>query len=1044
MIRSRNTKTLGATTRALMEADFVLLTALTKGDRRLILAFERAFPAAVLCAFDEAQLAELAGRCLVAVASLEPENLERLRTLRTVLPGTPLVLLVDQDIEPQDLATLPEELDYFPCLRSDGHGSIAAMVRSALLRQGLPGPSLPLRLRPGGNSALMVHLRATLTAFRHLHRIATDLELSFRDKLRAILALGSETFGLPIAVLARIEGQRYEVVESVAEGLPLHPGATFDLPETYCERTLHAGGPVGFEHAARSEWNTHPCYRKTRLEAYIGIPVLAGGRLYGTLNFSSPTPKPGIFHPLNLELMKAMARWVGNALYREELQQERQRHLTIERGISEASRRLLHDPPDVAGALRALAGAVDSSCVCLYELCPEGGVEASYLWHAENRPHIEMSPLPWVVSEVARHGLLVLEGAETLPPAVRLFVHEAQARGLVSLVYLALRGPRGDLFGLVGFADTRPRRWSATDPALMMASEILSAHLARARAERELRLAAQVIDATSEAVLVTDAEGTIVQVNRAFSEITGYTAKEVLGSNMDTFRSPAHDERFYMAIQRALHDHGYWHGELWQQRKNGELYPQLLTINVLRDPVGRVRHYVSIFTDITSLKRTEQRLEQLAHYDLLTGLPNRVLFEDRLQQAMALAERNRRLVALLFIDLDRFKLVNDTLGHAVGDRILSEVALRLKHTIRDTDTLARISGDEFLAVLTDLPSASSAAQAAEKIIDTLAQPFVIAGQEIVMSASIGISLYPSQQVNDMESMLRAADSAMYRAKSKGRNNYSFYRGEDGHYASTWLAVTHELRRAIQNHELDLFYQPKWDVEDRVVTGVEALIRWRHPERGLLPPAEFMDIAAEGGLIITLGEWILRRACEQAAAWRKAGLGALPVAVNVAGAQLLRGDLVETVERALNDSGIEPRLLELELSENTLIRDMAETREVLQNLKDLGVRVSIDDFGTGHASISYLRQYPIDVLKIDRSFLQDVPHSHEAAELCDAIISIAGSLHMDVIAEGVERVEQLRFVRERRCRQVQGFLVSPPLSAEALPRWVENPPSLQES
>ena len=544
-------------------------------------------------------------------------------------------------------------------------------------------------------------------------------------------------------------------------------------------------------------------------------------------------------------------------------------------------------------------------------------------------------------------------------------------------------------------------------------------------AEAELRLASRVFEHAGEAIMVTDADNRIVKVNPAFTAITGYAAEEVLGQTPARFKSGRHDAAFYQAMWRGLSESDAWEGEIWDRRRDGVIYPKWLTINAIRDQQGELGHYVALFTDISERKRNEEYIRHLAEHDSLTGLPNRALLQDRLIQAMARAERAHSRLALIYIDLDRFKLINDTLGHPVGDALLQEVAHRLQDTVRVSDTVSRQGGDEFLVLLDEIENADDAARVAQKMLDLLAQPCWVTGHELNITPSIGISLYPDDST-DMITLIKFADIAMYQAKESGRNAYQFYTSDLNERASERLTLEHDLRRALERGELLLHYQPRIALASARIVGLEALPRWRHPRLGLVPPERFIAIAEDSGLIVPIGEGVLREVCRQSLAWQAAGLPAVPIAVNLSATQFRRAGLEGNLRDILDATGLPPHLLELELTESIVMKQADETVAILTRLNDLGVCLSIDDFGTGYSSLAYLKRFPVQKLKVDQSFIHDVTSDANDAAIVRGIIGLAHSLGLGVIAEGVETREQRDFLRDLGCEEAQGGYFSQPL------------------
>ncbi len=549
---------------------------------------------------------------------------------------------------------------------------------------------------------------------------------------------------------------------------------------------------------------------------------------------------------------------------------------------------------------------------------------------------------------------------------------------------------------------------------------------------RELRVAAIAFN-TQEAILITDADANIVRVNQAFQEITGYAAEEVIGRNPGILGSGRHDKLFFKAMWDALHSEGKWSGEIWDKRKNGEIYPKWMMITAIHTPDGKLTHYVSSFSDITLRKEAEEKIHRLAFYDPLTHLPNRRLLMDRLQKALVASERCGCYGALMFLDLDDFKTLNDTKGHDFGDEMLVEVASRLQHCVRGKDTVARLGGDEFVVMLENLCSSDLEVVArvdivSEKILASLAQPYILKGYEHHASACIGVALFQGGE-KSVDDLIKHADVAMYQAKAAGRNALRFFDPSMQHALEERSAIETDLRHALTEGQFRLFYQAQVDVAGRLI-GAEVLLRWMHPQRGLVSPLKFIPLAEETGLILPIGLWVLETACAQLKQWENSPLARdLQLAVNVSARQFRHKDFVEQVRKVTGKSAIRPELLELELTESLVLDNVTDTIRKMHELKAIGLRFSMDDFGTGYSSLAYLKQLPLDQLKIDQSFVRDIVTDLNDAVIVQTIIGMAQNFHLNVIAEGVETKEQFEQLQRYGCPAFQGYLFSKPLPIE---------------
>ena len=556
------------------------------------------------------------------------------------------------------------------------------------------------------------------------------------------------------------------------------------------------------------------------------------------------------------------------------------------------------------------------------------------------------------------------------------------------------------------------------------------------RAEQKIRLAANAMENAVEGIIITDRETRIVSVNRAFTEITGYTEAEAIGNTPTALHSGLQDQSFYEEMWRHLHDKGRWEGEISNRRKNGEIYTELLSISAIRDESGEVTHYVGVFNDISQSKDYEARLNFLANHDPLTRLPNRSLLNDRIEEAIHRGHSKHSLVCVLIMDLDRFKVVNDSLGHAVGDQLLLAVAARLQQTVREFDTVARLGGDEFTVVLEDVLHTADAAYIAQKLLDALRAPFVVDGHELFTSASLGIGCYP-QDGDDVATLIKHADTALYRAKEE-RNCFRFFSSDMNLQAQEIMVMANSMHGALERSEIFVEYQPRVAMASGKIVGVEALARWNHPQLGLVPPVRFIPMAEETGLIVGIGEWILAEACRQGRHWQDAG-HPIRVGVNLSARQFLQAGFVKNVLAIVNSSGFDRQLLELEITESLMMNDPDSIRAALDEFVANGIRIAIDDFGTGYSSLSYLKRFPISYVKIDRAFVMDLPHDSDSVAIVRTIIAMAKSLRLQLIAEGVETDEQLELLCAEGCEEAQGFLFSHAVPAPDIDRMLGNPP-----
>ena len=641
--------------------------------------------------------------------------------------------------------------------------------------------------------------------------------------------------------------------------------------------------------------------------------------------------------------------------------------------------------------------------------------------------------------DVLRHGEVVLVRKPAVDALTQRILAQptASLAEQVSLVYASgyeEAARRAHLYrvmlyvfalALAGYLASAMLRLGRTSHDLARANHDLEERIEALRRTRdELNLYATVFTNATEGMTITDAHSRIVAVNPAFTEITGFATHDVVGQRPSVLSSGRQDKSFYRDMWARLTSEGKWQGEIWNRRASGELFPEWLSITAVRSEEGRPSHYIGIFSDITERKAAEARIEHLANHDALTNLPNRFLLLDRLDQAILQARRQQHRAAVLFINLDRFKPINDTLGHELGDDLLLQVARRCMQTVRETDTVARQGGDEFVVVLPDLASVQDATAIARKLVQVLEVPYRLGEHELTVTASIGVALYPDDGAT-ASTLLRHADAAMYGAKTDGRNCFQFYSAELNTASLGELLLEHQLRGALDREELLVYYQPKVLSADGRLSGAEALLRWQHPELGLLAPGRFVPAAEESGLIVPIGEWVLRSVCRQLRRWMDEGLQPVPVAVNLSAQQFSHQDIVGLVRALLAEYRLPASLLEFELTETMLMRDVTRTIDILTQLRAMGVVLSIDDFGSGYSSLAYLKLFDVDVLKIDRAFVNDIQDARSEGTIAAAVIALAHSLGRQVVAEGVETEGQREFLVAHDCDMLQGYLFGRP-------------------
>ncbi|WP_298393013.1 EAL domain-containing protein [uncultured Azonexus sp.] len=552
--------------------------------------------------------------------------------------------------------------------------------------------------------------------------------------------------------------------------------------------------------------------------------------------------------------------------------------------------------------------------------------------------------------------------------------------------------------------------------------------------ESQMQLLGSAFHHSGEAIMITDHNNRILTVNAAFTMLTGYSQEEVAGQDPRMLSAGRTSREDYKRMWAAIKEKSFWQGEIWDRRKDGGVYPKWLSVSVIRDEQGDIRYHIAHFTDVSTERATEAKIHYMAHHDMLTGLNNRFSLKDRLEHALAVARRESARVALLFIDLDRFKVINDTLGHHVGDELLIHVSRRLRQCVRESDLVARLGGDEFVVMLSGIEHSSSVAMVAEKLVMRVGEPYPVGAHTLYTTPSIGIAIYPMDG-EDGETLMRNADAAMYHAKSAGRNNFQFFDAKMNEAAVERLGIEHALRLALGRDEFRLHFQPIIDLRTGKVSCVEALIRWQHPERGLLAPGMFIGVAEETGLIQPIGDWVIWAACRQLAAFREAGLSGIKMAINISAIQMRNSDLSVLARGVIEAYSLPPGDLVFEITESVAMEHPDETVRVLDLLRDMGVSLALDDFGTGYSSLSYLRMFALDKLKLDRSFVEEIGQDVDGQVICDATIGLAHNLGLTLVAEGVETEAQLDYLRARGCDLVQGYLFSKPLPAEQVMEFI---------
>jgi diguanylate cyclase (GGDEF)-like protein/PAS domain S-box-containing protein len=752
--------------------------------------------------------------------------------------------------------------------------------------------------------------------------------------------------------------------------------------------------------------------------------------------------------PQRHKMLELLATMAASEIERRSVEAQLRRRDSILDAVSFCSSLLLRAErldQVINTVVERLGQAAEVSRTSVFENSVDAGGELlcnlRYEWVAKGiSPQIDN---PWQQNSIYRAGgferwpevlgshQIIAGPVRDLPPRERAVLSQGDIKStLVAPIFID-----GGWWGFISFDDCeQEREWSVHEVgALLAAASVIASAIQRRQGEKRQRQAATMFENTIQGVVITDRNGNIEAVNQAFTDITGYSEAEVLGQNPRILNSGRHSKEFYAELWQAVLANGRWRGEIWNRRKNGEVYPELLTISTVKDQNNAILNYIAVFSDISEIKEAQRQLDYLANHDPLTELPNRRLFQEVLDHTISHSRGGPQMVGVLVFDLDRFKQINDSLGHPIGDTLLQEVAKRLQHSLRRGDMLARLGGDQFALLVEAVHDAQQLGKIARQLLDALAsRPVAIQGHEFYTTASVGIALWPDDG-KDVQKLIRNAESAMYQAKEQGRNTYHYYSAELTASSFERLLMETHLRQAVDRNELVLHYQPQVLLESGAIVGAEALIRWQHPELGPISPGKFIPVAEESGLIVPIGAWVLRTACRQAKQWRDAGLPLQSISVNIAGPQFERAEFVGTVRQALDETGLEPEMLELEITETFISRRIDHALAVLEELRRLGVKLAIDDFGTGYSSMMYLKRLPIDKLKIDRSFIHGLPDDQEDVAIAKAIIALGKSMDFIVIAEGIETPEQQAFLLREACDQGQGFLHSRPIPAEDFER-----------
>lgn len=840
---------------------------------------------------------------------------------------------------------------------------------------------------------------------------------------------------------------------------------------------FHGDYPLGFVFVPLAIW---AAYRFQQYGATLFIAIISILAIYGTLQGHGPFVRTSANESLLLLQafigIIATTTFVLAASISESLaanEKLRDSQLQLEQRMDQRTKALsvanLHLEAEIktrdktADALRTLLLTLDSTSnheflrICVKNLATTFNTRFAFVGIFSDTTQASIRTLAvWADDHIADNFSYDLQGTpcqDVLNEDIELVCTAAAEdypedklltqMGIASYFGAPLKSPSNQILGIVAVMGNHamaPQAWNK--PILGLYAKHIAAELERTTSQEELILAESVFNESVQAIIITDKDGTILRVNPAFTRITGYSSDDAVGQNPRLLSSGRHDQEFYQTFWSSILNMGYWQDEIWNRRKNGEVFPTWQTITAVRDKQKNICQFISIFSDITEKKVSEEHIFHLAHYDIVTGLHNRASFQELLEKAIIHAQRNKEQLALLYLDLDNFKHINDASGHAAGDMLLKHIATRMTDLMREEDIIARLGGDEFVILLSNINTSQNAARIAGKVLSELANPILLDNIEVVVTGSIGISTYPADGT-DTASLLKNADVAMYRAKKNGRNNFQFFTSEMNAQAEERLILESDMRKALEKHEFVLHYQPQADLQSGEIIACEALIRWQHPDRGLIPPNVFIPVAEDSGLINPLFDWIIHTACKQHQLWRQSNLPAMRIAVNMSARQFTNQKLLlSTVKKAIEDSAIDPQYLELEITESIIMDNIDVTINTLQALRDMGIKLSIDDFGTGYSSMAYLKRLPLDKLKIDQSFVCDITTDPDDAIIVQTTIALGHNLHLDVIAEGVETQQQLQFLKDNGCDEIQGYYFSRPVAADELAELMRTKHKLQ--